>query len=69
MILSTMPGRMVFGFSEILAVFDSSSAILADFAIRGSAISAVRAAGIAFSDFLGCFFMNLFRIHRVLTAS
>jgi hypothetical protein len=59
--LSTVPGMTVFGRSEILAVSNLSSAILADFDMRGSAISVWTMARIALPDSLVCFFMDLFR--------
>jgi hypothetical protein len=58
MSLSTVPGMMVLGLSKILAVSELRSAILADFDMRGSAISVLMPAGIAFTDFLWRFFMN-----------
>ena len=58
MSLSTVPGIVVLGFSDILAVFKLLSAILADFDMRGSAISALMLTGIAFNDFLLSFFMS-----------
>jgi hypothetical protein len=36
---TTVPGMIVLGFSAVLAVSELRSAILADFAMRGSAIS------------------------------
>jgi hypothetical protein len=62
--LSTVPGMTVLGCSETLAVFDLSSAILADFDMRGSAISALMLAGIALPNLFLRFFMGLFRADR-----
>jgi len=63
MILSTVPGMTVLGGCETLAVSDSSSAILADFDMRGSAISVLTLASIVLPDCLR-FFIGLFRIGR-----
>jgi hypothetical protein len=62
MSLSTVPGMVVLGLSDTLAVSKLLSAILADFDMRGSAISALMLAGIALPNFLLRFFMGLFRI-------
>src|ERR1700727_1328606 len=64
MILSTIPGMTVLGCAETLAVSDSSSAFLADFDMRGRAISVLMLASIALPDFDLRFFMDLFRFHR-----
>jgi hypothetical protein len=55
---------VVLGRSEILAVFKLSSAILADFDMRGSAASVWTLAGIALlSSFLCLLFIDSFRPH------
>jgi hypothetical protein len=69
MILSTVPGMTVLGWCETLAVSDSRSAILADFDMRGSAISALMLAGIAFAVFVLRFFIGLFVFTVVLIPS
>jgi len=56
MILSTVPGMVVLGCSGIRAVSCFSSAILADLAMRGFAISFVTLARVASS---GCVFLFL----------
>jgi hypothetical protein len=50
MILSTVPGRLVLGGSGIRAASRFRSAILADFEVRGFAISCFRLAGISNPD-------------------
>jgi hypothetical protein len=50
MILSTVPGMETLGCSEIRAVSKFSSAILADLAMRGFAISFLTLARIAVPD-------------------
>jgi hypothetical protein len=59
----TVPGMTVLGCCETLAVSDSSSAILADFDMRRSAISVLTLASIVLFDFLR-FFIGFFRIRR-----
>src|SRR5580704_14118929 len=61
--LSTVPGMVVLGRSEILAVSKLSSAILADFDMRGSAISVWTASIGLLGSFLG---LLLFMIHSVI---
>ena len=61
MILSTVPGRMTLGCSRILAVSRFSSAIFADLAMRGFAISFVTLARIALLD--SCFDLLLVITH------
>jgi hypothetical protein len=50
MILSTLPGMVALGCSEIRVVSKFSSAILADLAMRGFAISFLTLARVAFPD-------------------
>jgi hypothetical protein len=72
MILSTVPGMTVLGRYETLAVSDSRSAILADFDIRGSAISFWTRANSWFPGVTGVsvrFFIGLFQILIFLTSS
>ncbi len=52
MILSTVPGMVVLGCSGIRAVSRFSSAILADLAMRGFAISFLTLARVALPGFL-----------------
>ena len=59
MILSTVPGMVVLGCSEILAVSRFSSVILADLAIRGVAISFLTLARIALPDSLLLFLCSM----------
>jgi hypothetical protein len=55
-----MPGMTVLGFWATLAVSDSSSAILADFDMRGNAISFWMRARISFPGFFLRFFIDSF---------
>ena len=59
MILSTVPGMVVLGCSEIRAASRFSSVILADLAVRGFAISFLTLARIALSDSLLLFLCNM----------
>jgi hypothetical protein len=52
---STVPGMVVLGRSEILAVSKLSSAILADFDMRGSAISVWTASIVLLGSFWVCY--------------
>jgi hypothetical protein len=67
--LSTVPGMIVCGFSATLALSELRSAILADFDMRGSAISALTVAARALSDSFLCLFINSFLILVVLKLS
>src|ERR1700680_2647382 len=59
MILSTVPGIVVLGCSGIRAVSRFSSVILADLAMRGSAISFLTLERIALSDSLLLFLCSM----------
>ena len=65
MILSTIPDKMVLGCSRIRVVSRFSSAILADLAMRGFAISFVTLARVMSS---GCFVTFLMRHAPIMTA-
>jgi len=59
MILSTVPGMVVLGCSEIRIVSRFSSVILADLAIRGFAISCLTLARIALAGSLLLFLCSM----------
>ena len=60
MILSTLPGMVTLGCSGIRRVSSFSSAILADLAMRGFAISFLTLAYVARSDFVLLFFCGIY---------
>ena len=60
MTLSTVPGMTVLGSCDTLAICDSSSALLADFDMRGSAISFWTRANTSFSGAFLRFFIGSF---------
>ena len=59
MILSTVPGMVVLGCSLVRAVSRFSSAIPADLAMRGFAISFLALANVARPDFVLLFFCGM----------
>jgi len=69
MILSTVPGMTVLGRCETLAVSDSRSAILADFDMRGRAISFWTRTNTSFPGVFLRFFIGSFPLTFVFLTS